>query len=69
MYFFTRGVVDYQGHLMLKDGCLGAQERVLRQLPHAEKKLFERLFELNYNYWHRMTECEKRLYPMLVDTE
>jgi hypothetical protein len=69
MYFFTRAVVDYQGHLMIKDGCLGLQERVLRELPYEEKKVYERLFELNYNYWHRMTECEKRMYSTLVDTE
>ena len=69
MYFFTRGVVDYQGHLMLKDGCLGLQDRVLRELQYEEKEVYERVFELNHNYWHRMTECEKRMYALLVDTE
>lgn len=69
LYFFTRGVVDYQGHLTLKDGCLEIQERVLKELHPEERRVYERVFELNNNYWHRMTECEKRIYALLVDTE
>lgn len=69
MYFFNRGVVDYQGHLMLKDSCQSLQDQVLQELPLQEKRVYERLFELNNNYWHSLTECEKRMYEVLVDTE
>lgn len=69
MYFFMRGVVDYQSHLMLKDSCTSMQEQILINMSQEEQANYLRLFELNYNYWHNFNECEKRIYDLIIQME
>ena len=41
----------------------------MQGMPLQEKNMYERLYELNHVYWHEFTECERRIYELLIELE
>jgi len=35
-------------------------------MPLEDQTTYEQLFELNMNYWQNFSECEKRIYELIV---
>ena len=51
---------------MLKNSCESSQEKILSGMPLEDQTTYEQLFELNMNYWQNFSECEKRIYELIV---
>lgn len=69
MYFFLRGASSYEQHLANKKQCMDYHERIMQGMPLQDKNMYESLYEANNVYWHEFSECERRIYELIISLE
>ena len=43
--------------------------KAIQDLSQEHQSIFEKMYELNMNYWQNFSECEKRMYAIIVAAE